>query len=410
MGTMTGRSLRLMYVVAAIAGALIAGACAKPPVSQAAEVASLPTANTAPAEKPDVIKGELGTIGEGEDEITVVKVWGTPYEMGYAHGKLCAATIKDFYMRLIMAMTMGAGVTVDVVDQAWAQMEPFVPERYLEEMRGLADGAGVDIKLVQRAHTVPDLSEFHCTFFAAWGSATPDGSLQQIRALDYATEAGIQDHPALVVEIPDGKHATVSIGWVGFIGVVSGMSEQKIAVSEIGEHFSDEVETLAGTPMPFLMRQVLEEATTLDEALEIFKSAKRTSSFLYCVGDGKIPDARKLRTSKDFCEVYGPGDGDMELDDVVYWSMGTDSKWNRKVHDALKAKHGKIDENVGMYDIMRGLKTGDLHAVHYDVSGLQLWVGNATPGPKVAPGYDQTFVHFDFAGAVEVPEEAGESQ
>lgn len=347
------------------------------------------------------VKGVLTSIGEGEDMIHVLKVWGTPYEMGYAHGKLCAEKIRGFYMRLTMAMALGMGVDMSVLDNAWAQMEPFVSDRHKQEMKGLADGSGIDIKMIQRAHAIPDLSEFHCTFFAAWGSATEDGSLQQIRALDYETRAGIQDEPALIVQIPDDANAFVNVAWLGFIGVVTGMNEEKIALSEIGDHFGDDVETLAGEPMPFLMRRVLEQSETLDDALAIFRDAKRTSSYLYCVGDAKIPSARKLRTSKAFCDVLGPDDGDMRLPDVVYWSMGADSvKWNTKVYTALKNKHGRIDPRVGMIDVMRELETGDLHAVHFDVAGLELWVANATPAPSNAPGYDQDYVHFSFADAL----------
>jgi isopenicillin-N N-acyltransferase-like protein len=32
--------------------------------------------------------GKLYTVGKGDDEIYVVHLWGTPYEMGYAHGLL----------------------------------------------------------------------------------------------------------------------------------------------------------------------------------------------------------------------------------------------------------------------------------------------------------------------------------
>jgi len=322
--------------------------------------------------------------------------------MGYAYGKLAADAIKSTYQHLSLAVTVGMKVKPEVLDQAWAQMEPFVADRYKEEMRGLADGAGVDLKLVHRIHAVPDLSEFHCTFFAAWGDATKDGHLHQIRALDYATEAGIQDHPALIVCKPTGHNAFVNIGWLGFIGVVSGMSEKHIALSEIGEHFSDEVETLAGEPMPLLMRRVLEEADDLDSAVNIFKSAHRTSSYLYCIGDAKIPQARALRTSKDFCEVYGPDDhDDLSLPNTVFWSMGCDSGWNNKVHDVLKANPGQIDENVGMNAVMKGLGTGDLHAVHYDVTDLELWVANATPAPHINPAYNENFVHFSLADALQ---------
>jgi hypothetical protein len=275
-------------------------------------------------------------------------------------------------------------------------MEPHVPERYLEEMRGLADGAGVDLQTVHRAHAIPDLSEFHCTFFAAWGSATADGHLHQIRALDYEMDAGIQQYPALIVCEPEGHNGFVNVGWLGFTGCVSGMSARRIALSEIGEHFSDEAETLAGIPMPFLMRRVLEEADALDEAIGIFEAAERTSSYLYCIGDASLPGARALRTSHDFCEARAPEDyGELALPQVVAWSMGEDSAWNRRLHDALAPAVGQIDETIGMQAVMRGLGTGNLHAVHFDVTDLELWVANATPGPDPEPAYTRPFIRFD---------------
>ncbi|MFW5867074.1 MAG: C45 family autoproteolytic acyltransferase/hydrolase [Armatimonadota bacterium] len=347
------------------------------------------------------LHGTRSSIGEGEDAISVLHLWGTPYEMGYAHGALCREEVKAFYDRLLGA-AKELGVPMTVIDIAWAQMQPHVPERYMEEMRGLADGAGVDLKVVHRAHAVPDLSEFNCTFFAAWGDSTADGHLHQIRALDYEMNAGIQDEPALLVCEPEGQNAFVNIGWLGFTGCISGMNAEKIALSEIGDHFSDDVETLAGTPMPFLMRRVLEEAKTLDEALAIFDSAPRTSSFLYCVSDAKVPDARGLRTCADFCEVWAPADyEELALPEYVAWSMGCESEWDGRLFETMKPLIGQIDETTGMETVMRGMGTGNLHAVHYDVTDLKLWVANATPGPDPKPAYDQQFVEFDFGAFLE---------
>jgi hypothetical protein len=347
------------------------------------------------------VNGTLSTIGSGEDAISVLTLWGTPYEMGYAHGKLCANRVQSFCTTIVAAMCLDMGVQPSDLDQAWERMRPFVAPRYLEEMRGLADGAGVELQLLERTHAVPDVSEFHCTFFAAWGAATRDGHLHQIRALDYATGAGLQNEPALIVYQPQGRNAFVAVGWLGFIGCVTGMSAQHVALSEIGEHFSDEVETLAGEPMPFLMRRVLEDAGDLRTAIDLFRQAHRTSSYLYCVSDAKIPSARALRTSKDFCDDYAPEEfGALSLPDTVQWSMGCDSKWNLRLQWVLGAKHGQIDETVGMMDVMRGLGTGNLHAVHFDVTDLELWVANATPGPQVQPAYGQSFVHFSLAEAL----------
>jgi len=348
------------------------------------------------------IHGRVEILGDPRNPITVLYLWGTPYERGFAHGQLCATQVKQLIERLALGACLALHCTPEKLDEAWQQMAPFVPRRYQDEMRGLADGAGVSLRYVRWAHAIPDLSEFHCTFFAAWGKATRDGHLQQIRALDYATEAGLQQFPALIVERTDSGEVFVNIGWLGFLGCVSGMNASHIAVSEIGESFGADHETLAGEPMPFVLRDVLENARTLDEGVGIIRRAHRTSSYLYCVGDGKIPSARALRTARDFCEVYDPATypGD-RLEHVVYWSMGweRDGKWNRRVHDALQGRWGQIDHRTGTRDIMRGLGTGNLHAVAYDVTALKLWVANASPGPQVVPAYDRRFVPFDLRRA-----------
>ncbi|MFQ6098714.1 MAG: hypothetical protein ACE5O2_13385, partial [Armatimonadota bacterium] len=148
------------------------------------------------------VNGSRAAIGTGEDQITVLYLRGTPYEMGYAHGRLAKAEVAAFCEKVVSAMLAGSGAEMGQLDAAWKAMEPFVPQAYLEEMRGLADGAGIPLQAVQRVHAVPDLSEYHCTFFAAHSRATTNGHLIQIRALDYATEAHIQDHPAIIVYHP----------------------------------------------------------------------------------------------------------------------------------------------------------------------------------------------------------------
>ncbi len=343
------------------------------------------------------VKGTRSSVGQGPDAITVLHLYGTPYEMGYAHGKLATKEVQDFYHKAAKLMQMGLGDMGSKLDDIWKKMEPFIAQRHKEEMRGLADGAGLTLQQVHQLHVIPDVSEFHCTFFAAWGKATADGHLHQIRALDYATEAHIQDHPALLVYHPNDGIPFVNVGWLGFIGVVSGMNAEKIAVSEIGESFGPQHETLEGEPMIFLMRRVLEEAKSAEQGVKIFATARRTTSFLYCVGDGKVPQARALMTGKDFCYAFDPGMmPNRRLDNVVYFSMGADSKWNDKIYEVLKPKYGQINEQVGMQDVMRGCGTGDLHAVGYDVTDLELWVANAE-GPE--DGFNRPFVHFDCAAA-----------
>ncbi|MBI3922396.1 MAG: hypothetical protein HY318_13325 [Armatimonadetes bacterium] len=351
------------------------------------------------AEEERTVNGRVETIGGGDNKISVLHLWGTPYEIGYAHGRLCSEEVRDFLKKTMPLMQFGLQASTAKLDQIYAGMQPFIPKEYEEEMRGLADGAGVSFEAVKRGHILPDLSEFHCTFFAAHGKATPNGDLIQIRALDYATQAHIQDHPALIITHPERGHAFVNVGWLGFIGCVSGMNDEGIAVSEIGDSFGEEHETLVGEPMPFLLRDVLERAASLKGGVRIIRKAHRTSSYLYAIGDGQAKKARALVTAKDFCRVYDdkslpfPG----KLKDTVYMSMGTDSPWNVKVHAVLKANWGHIDPQVGMREVMTGLGTGNLHAVAYDATNLRIWVANA--GRDQTPAYKREYVEYDLRKA-----------
>ena len=342
------------------------------------------------------VRGKVEVVGPPNNEITILYLKGTPYERGYAHGKLCEKDVASFLTLVQKSMLAGMKCDESVLDRAYAAMEPFIPQAYKDEMKGLADGAGVPLKLVHEVHAIPELSEYHCTFVAATGKATPDGHTYQLRALDYATRAHIQDHPAIIVSQPRNGVPFVSVGWCGFVGIVTGVNSQEIAMSQIGDHFGDECETLQGEPMVFVMRDVLTQARTMSQAIRVIREARRTSSYLYCLGAAKSHDVRALTTCKDFCKVY-----DSEtlpfpfpiLKGVVYMSMGWDSDWNKKVFKCLRPLYGKIDANAIMKNVSMGLGTGDLQSVVFDVTAQKMWVANA--GKDGTPAFKRVFVPVD---------------
>ena len=84
-----------------------------------------------------------------------------------------------------------------------ARAAEVVPERFFEEMRGIADGAGMDVQDIIVANFIPEL--FHCSGFAVSGSATKDGTLYHGRILDYGCDWKLQDHAVLTVAEPKGR-------------------------------------------------------------------------------------------------------------------------------------------------------------------------------------------------------------
>ena len=88
------------------------------------------------------------------------------------------------------------------IEEAWRRTSPFIPQRYKEEMRGVADGAGLPLKDIQFANIFPAL--FHCSGFAVFGEATKGGRLLHGRILDYLSKLGLQDHAVTIIAKPNG--------------------------------------------------------------------------------------------------------------------------------------------------------------------------------------------------------------
>lgn len=341
--------------------------------------------------------GKRMEAGAGDAKVIVLLLRGSPYQMGYAEGKLCAREIRYMVREVAPRMMKGMKVSPEKVDQIWKLYTRHLRKDYLEELRGEADGSGVPLREIQRLEAIPDISEWHCSFFAAYGPATKGGQLIQIRALDYTTDAGIQKYPALKVYMPDHGVPFVNVGWAGICGLVSGMNARGIAMSEIGDDWDMRTDSFDGRPLTYVMRDAVQFGRTLEEAIRLVKDGPRTTSLLYCLSSANPPAVRALKTSHAHCFVYTPDTLPFpHIKGMVYMSMGMDSPWNLKLSKALQAVEGKVDVQTAE-QIMHTLRTGSLHAVVFRPGTGDLWVANAT---ETEPGYDRPFVHFNLKQAL----------
>lgn len=249
-------------------------------------------------------KGYLEVV----DGQRILHLKGSYYEIGYQHGKL----LKDLAQKNIGRIVdnqeeIGQETAYKMYKLMRGGMHerlmPFIPEKYQQEMKGLAEGAGVDYDAVLIANLFPEA--FHCTGVALKGKATHDGSLYHVRILDYMTEAGLQDTAVCMIVEPDGANAFMNIGYSGCIGSITGMNEKQIAIGEMGGGGQGHWD---GIPMSLLIRDGLERANTLKEALSIFKDAPRTCEYYYVISDAKIPDARGVYATPKQIHFMKPGE------------------------------------------------------------------------------------------------------
>jgi len=356
--------------------------------------------------KQERINGRRWLLGSGADAVPVIEVWGTPHQMGYAHGRLVKGELRQYYATFFDIIRKQLGAKDEQLDEAWQVMSRHIAPEFKEELRGLAEGAGVPLRWVQWMHIIPDLSwlpplHYQCSYYAAWGKAVPDGHLYQMRALDYWMEARVQDKPAIIVFRPKKGYPFATASWIGAVGVITGMNAEGIALSEIGDGFGPEHETMDAEPWIFMARRVLQYTGSLDEAAQLIRSAKRMSSYDFLIGDGKAKDARQLITAKDIFREYGwktTPHGQPALQDVVYLSMSLKNKeYNQKLYERLKANYGNLSAQIALDDLMPRVKTGDLHAVAFDVTALKMWVANAE---GLSPAYSRPHVMFDLKAAL----------
>ena len=386
---------------AALAAAGDAGAAAEP---QAAP------AEPRGCERPETIggSGTAETIGEGEDTMTLLRIQGNRYELGYWYGKLLADQIAETW-KLVQAMAEREGIPMQMVDAAAAtlwQEKNFDMGPWSTEVQGIADGCAdaghpeLTFSVLKRIAAIPDLSEYNCSLFVAWGAATLNGETYQMRNLDWSMDTGFQNYPVVAVYSPeDGvKHAVV--GFAGVIGVsVGGMNVEGLAVSEIMGHFCDQ-ET-EGIPFPFLLRDVLYFDTDLQSVLARMKSATRTNQYHYALGTRRagpergaaVYQQRGLTSTRQPVRRAHPC-ADVKpfhesMDDVVYWK-NHNGRDNDVLYDAILERYGQIDAEKAIEIAKAACVDGTLVSIIYHNSGNDMWVAFAeglTPGPR------QTYVH-----------------
>jgi len=239
----------------------------------------------------------------------VLLVKGEPYQMGFQHGKLLAKEVaEDARAYLHEWCVAKAGVAISEIEKIFDSLRPFIPKDYVEEMKGLADGAGVSLREIYLLHSIPE--RFHCTGAAAFSKATADGKLYHTRSLDYSLEIGdaksVQENAIVIVYQPNAGNVHVVVSWAGLIGCVSGMNAKGISIGEMGNACRDE--SYAGMPMIFMLREALRTCNTLEEVVAFIRKAPRTCGFTFIVGDAKIPSACALEVSHSRMAVGLPGD------------------------------------------------------------------------------------------------------
>ena len=349
----------------------------------------------------------------------VLHLSGTGYEMGYQHGFLLKDEVKRSINAWVYDGKESTGNPPSSLMDFYKSVEPYIPQRFKDEMKGIADGADVPLVDVQAANVKPDFKYFSCRQIACWENATADGNLYYARSLgfpldnrDHNSGVALQDQSLVMVVKPDGYYPFVNFGWPSVVGSLTGMNSKGIALG-INDCKTNDINQ-KGIPRPLKLRMVLEEASSLSEGLNILRD-NNIVGWLMTLCDGNIPEAYGVEITGSLFYA-GPWDDPVEYYNDPSWTMkyepledtimrfahrprnatiantmfdddGTpiglkpnDERYQSHA-DVLKENYGKIDLNI-LENMMKNNDLNDpvgeeLHQVFLCPSTLDIRVTNA---------------------------------
>lgn len=225
---------------------------------------------------------------EEREGVKILHIGGTNYEMGYQHGFLLRNEIRENIRAFLSQCS-----NYEYLLEMWNITKNYIPEEYIEELRGIADGSGVEFNDVIVAYMSVATWGMGCFGISAWGNATSDGKLYHFRSFDLpmdikdpVTGKYVHENSVLIVRKPKNGYASVSPSFAGSLHGGGGFNERGIAVGMQVCWSNDS--TFYGTPEVIKVAMVLDHVSSIEEAIG-YLVKNNTAGWNFILSDAKIP-------------------------------------------------------------------------------------------------------------------------
>ncbi len=338
--------------------------------------------------------------------LKVVYLEGDPYKIGHDLGSLMKEDIGRVYNVYLSdlvyndwvkkyAILKGASAAYGNPKKAMNQfaqgLVPHIPEEYIQEMKGLAEGAGLDYREVlnMTAH-VDYFAVLMCSTLAATGKATVDGKLIEARNLDWAGGAAKELDPLTTVLVykPDRGHSFVSVLYPGIVGALTAVNDAQITV-ELNFSMAKKNAT-EGFPALLISRHIAQNASSLDEAEALLRQIPKVAGYNIFVTDGKTNEARLIEITTDAVGAIGMDEKGLlgstnhfitkelagaNVDSSRFSELPSDGRLSR-LFEMMNDNYGKIDRVKALEMIHDdGIKvSGTVQTVVFKPADHMMWV------------------------------------
>lgn len=346
-------------------------------------------------------RGAAETLAPG---LVHVQLVGEGYALGHMHGTLLKSEVR-FMVRYLDERLLGGGLMGNakrdlLLRKAW-QLDAFIPARYRDEMRGIADGADVRYADILLINCFDDLQ-----YLAGCSSAValpPAGPVIHARNLDYGIPELARHKVVFDLETRGVKLRTV--GFPGYVGVLTGMSSRGLGLSS---HTSSAFHEAVGIPTGILYRQMLEEGTDLASMKALLEKGPRTIGNNLALSDANRREALALEFDAEHLAQREPSGGRLFVtnhfqvpamqacQDSGWWAPRSGSNARVACLQAALPEGGPADQPavlkaMSQYGNTPAWRTpanrGTVQSVLMEPADGRLWIAKGQTPPVSAGGY-----------------------
>jgi len=233
---------------------------------------------------------------------------GSPFERGYAHGKLAESLVahqEEAFIDQIKVLIPSA-IYLHILKYFiyWfnRDIDKYITNEFKQEIFGISLSASDEFSSIgsnyQRllnyhsahdiGHALQDYKLVGCTSFGVWGKSSKDNTLIIGRNFDFYVGDQFAVNKIICFEKPSQGYPFMMVTWGGMVGVVSGMNLKGLTVTINAA--KSKIPTSAKTPISLVAREILQYAANIHDAFMIARKRETFVSESILIGsaaDGK---------------------------------------------------------------------------------------------------------------------------
>ncbi len=298
----------LTFVMAGPQTMTISTPSAEPVAVSAVATSPVPSVTTplAPTAESPAIPPAEGPWDHLPEAFSVVTLAGSDYEIGRQHGQSQAPQIRAI-MERYAAMLGPRLQNIPELDAALANPTMYFGEAEIEELKGIADGAGLPHGAVL-AHNLGMYPDYvpGCTQFAFTKQVNPRYGLVHAVNEDSPLSLTLPDCLSRIVQIRRPTHglAHVTFSVSGQSGGLNGINEAGLAItSTLLLDCPRRKETAIGKVHPVLVKRLLERAESIEAAVKLLRTLDRAGAWSLCLSEFRTDRLCYLEYDGDHLEV-----------------------------------------------------------------------------------------------------------